>query len=109
MRETEFLQCQHFNCLLTDGVTNQSVPIVLPLSTKDKERLAAGSSEGGFTLRYEGKAMAILRDPEFYEHRKEERCARQFGTTHKEHPYIKMINESGDWLVGGTIDAINIL
>ena len=43
----------------------------------------------------------MIRDPEFYEHRKEERCARQFGTTNKEHPYIKMINQSGDWLVGG--------
>ena len=39
MREREFLQCQHFNCLLDDGVTNQSVPIVLPISTTDKEKL----------------------------------------------------------------------
>jgi len=103
MRESEFLQCQHFNCLLTDGVTNQSIPIVLPVSTRDKERLQESES---FTLKYNGKAMAILRKPEFYEHRKEERCARQFGTTHKEHPYIKMINESGDWLVGGDILAL---
>lgn len=34
--------------------------------------------------------MAILRNPEFYEHRKEERCARQWGTTCKDHPYIKV-------------------
>jgi 3'-phosphoadenosine 5'-phosphosulfate synthase len=40
-------------------------------------------------LRYEGKPVAILRNPEFYEHRKEERAARQFGTTSKNHPYIK--------------------
>ena len=39
MREREYLQCQHFNCLLDDGVVNQSVPIVLPISTEDKERL----------------------------------------------------------------------
>ena len=39
MREREFLQCQHFNCLLDDGVTNQSVPIVLPISSSDKEKL----------------------------------------------------------------------
>jgi len=103
MRETEFLQCQHFNCLLSDGVTNQSIPIVLPVSTKDKERLDGHTS---FTLKFRGKAMAILRNPEFYEHRKEERCARQFGTTHREHPYIKMIHESGDWLVGGDILAL---
>ena len=33
MQEHEYLQSQHFNCLLDDGVTNQSVPIVLPIST----------------------------------------------------------------------------
>ena len=104
MREDEFLQCQHFNCLLKDGVSNQSIPIVLPISTSDKERLEKAKS--AFTLRYEGKAMAILRNPEFYEHRKEERCARQFGTTNGGHPYIKMINDSGDWLVGGDIVAL---
>ena len=31
MKEREFLQCQHFNCLLDDKSTNQSIPIVLPL------------------------------------------------------------------------------
>ena len=46
MREREFLQCQHFNCLLDDGVTNQSVPIVLPISSADKEKL------GGMTLNF---------------------------------------------------------
>ena len=103
MREDQFLQCQHFNCLLNDVVTNQSIPIVLPISTKDKDRL---SNKSAFTLKYKGKSMAILRNPEFYEHRKEERCARQFGTTNPDHPYIKMINESGDWLVGGDIEAL---
>ena len=34
--------------------------------------------------------MAILRRPEFFEHRKEERCARQWGTTNPEHPYVKV-------------------
>jgi len=104
MREREFLQCQHFNCLLDDGVINQSVPIVLPISTEDKERLA--SSGGPFTLTYEGKAKAIIRKPEFYRHMKEERCARQFGLYNQGHPYVKIIEESGDWLVGGDVDVL---
>jgi len=103
MREREFLQCQHFNCLLDDGVTNQSVPVVMPLHTQDKERLANCKE---FTLSYKGVAKAIIRDPEFYEHRKEERCARQFGMVNDGHPYIKMINESGDWLVGGDVEVL---
>jgi len=103
MREREFLQCQHFNCLLDDGVTNQSVPIVLPISSEDKDKLADCKK---FTLRYQGVAKAIIRDPEFYEHRKEERCARQFGLYNEGHPYIQMIKDSGDWLVGGDVEVL---
>lgn len=109
-------------------MVNQSIPIVLPISTEDKQRLENQSS---FTLQYEGNPVAIIRKPEFYEHRKEERCARQFGTTNADHPYIKvssssisssniifklianysrpgqMIYESGDWLVGGKLEVLD--
>ena len=76
MREREYLQCQHFSCLLDSGVTNQSVPVVLPIATQDKERL---QDQERFALRYQGQVKAVISNPEFYEHRKEERCARQFG------------------------------
>ena len=103
MREREFLQCQHFNCLLDSGVTNQSVPIVLPVSTEDKERLSHCEK---FALKYKGQVKAVLSNPEFYEHRKEERCSRQFGMYNEGHPYIKMIKASGDWLVGGDLAVL---
>lgn len=69
------------------GVINLSVPVVLPVSGADKERLDGVTA---MALVYEGRRVAILRNPEFYEHRKEERCARQWGTTCKDHPYIKV-------------------
>lgn len=103
MREREYLQCQHFGCLLDGGVTNQSIPIVLPVCTEDKERLDGSAA---LTLKYENKIIAILRNPEFYPHNKEERCCRQFGTSNRGHPYVKMIYESGDWLVGGDLAVI---
>ncbi|KAH6944293.1 hypothetical protein HPB50_002609 [Hyalomma asiaticum] len=103
MREAEFLQSQHFGCYLEGGVTNQSIPIVLPVTTEDKNRL---ENEPAFALKYNGKVYAILRQPEFYPHRKEERCSRQFGTSCKGHPYISMIYESGDWLVGGDLEVL---
>lgn len=106
MREREYLQALHFNCLrLPDGsVVNMSIPIVLAVSTEDKERLA---KETAITLRKPtGEPLAILRNPEFYPHRKEERAARCFGTTHPAHPYIEIINASGDWLVGGDLDVL---
>ncbi|KAF1395333.1 hypothetical protein PFLUV_G00010440 [Perca fluviatilis] len=93
MREREYLQCLHFDCLLDGGVINLSVPVVLPVSTADKERLDGVTA---MALVYEGRRVAILRNPEFYEHRKEERCARQWGTTCKDHPtsrcYIWMLS-----------------
>ena len=52
MREREFLQCQHFGCLLDKGVSNQSIPIVLPVSKSDKERLHDAKC---ITLMYEGR------------------------------------------------------
>lgn len=103
MREKQFLQSQHFNCLLDNDVSNQSVPIVLPVSTADKLRM---EGRPAIVLRYQGFIKAVLRNPEFYEHRKEERCARQFGTTNQNHPYIKMVMASGDWLVGGELEVL---
>ncbi|CAI9588005.1 unnamed protein product, partial [Staurois parvus] len=86
MREREYLQVMHFNTLLDGGIINLSIPIVLPVSTEDKERL---SELKAFALSYEGRKVAILRNPEFFEHRKEERCARVWGTTCPKHPHVK--------------------
>lgn len=89
MKEQEYLQVLHFNCLIAEDGTrvNHSVPIVLSLTEEDKKRLEDVSA---FTLTYENKPVAILRNPEFYYHRKEERCSRQFGTANPDHPYIKV-------------------
>lgn len=64
-----------------------SIPIVLPVSADDKTRLE-GCSE--LVLTHGGRRVAILQDPEFYEHRKEERCSRVWGTTCAKHPHIKV-------------------
>ncbi|KAJ8963773.1 hypothetical protein NQ317_005972 [Molorchus minor] len=104
MREDQFLQSMHFNCLLKDeNCVSQSIPIVLPLTTVDKNRLYDTSA---ISLYHNQTCYAILRKPEFYFHRKEERVARQFGTTNKDHPCIKLIYESGDWLVGGDLEVL---
>uniref|UniRef100_A0A8C8H2Y9 Uncharacterized protein n=1 Tax=Oncorhynchus tshawytscha TaxID=74940 RepID=A0A8C8H2Y9_ONCTS len=104
MREREFLQVQHFGNLLDDGTINQSIPIVLPVTTETKQRLDGCAA---VALEFQGTLVAILSQPEFYEHRKEERCARQWGTTCPQHPYIKMVMEGGDWLVGGDLEVLD--
>lgn len=105
MREDQFLQTLHFNCIIEENgkPVNQSIPIVLPVTASDKHRLEGHSA---ISLRYEGVCYAILRKPEFYFHRKEERAARQFGTTNKDHPYLKMVYAMGDWLVGGELEVL---
>lgn len=35
-----------------------------------------------------------------------DRCCREFGTNDPAHPYVKMIHESGDWLVGGELEVL---
>ena len=70
-----------------EGVTNQTIPIVLPISKSDKERL---EKEPAMALMYNGKRCAIVRNPEFFPHRKEERCSRQWGTCNPGHPHIKV-------------------
>ena len=70
-------------------VENLTIPIVLSCSTSDKQRLEFNSM---IALYYNDTIIGILRDPEFFEHRKEERCARTFGTVNIGHPYIKVMN-----------------
>lgn len=77
---------QHMG-LSTDGVINMSIPIILPVSVDDKTRLE-GCRE--FVLTHGGRRVAILQDPEFYEHRKEEHCSHVWGTTCAKHPHIKV-------------------
>lgn len=90
MREDEFLQTIHFNCIQSTERQhrfNQSIPIVLSVSEEERNRLDGVSS---LALHYNHQPVAILRKPEFFRQPKEERCARQFGTTNPGHPYIKV-------------------
>lgn len=95
MREKEYLQVMHFDTLLDDGVINMSIPIVLPVSAEDKTRLEGCSK---FVLAHGGRRVAILRDAEFYEHRKRS-AVPVFGGQHVQNtPYQ---NGDGKWgLVG---------
>lgn len=106
MREDEYLQSLHFNCIRQpDGsLSNQSVPIVLAVDDAAKE---AATDAAAIALKDpSGEVVAILRAPEFYEHNKEERVARSFGLTDARHPYAEIIYGSGDWLVGGDLQVL---
>lgn len=86
-----------------DQEVNQSIPIVLAITDQDKLKIEGHSA---VALKFQGQAVAILRKPEVWPHRKEERCARQFGTTDPRHPCVKLILEGGNWLLGGNIEVL---
>lgn len=124
MRERQYLQCMHFGQLLDlknkvafvgekdDGKEdpwplmeeiNQSVPIVLPISDDVKASLEGVAR---IALKYNGQVFAVLSDPEIYEHRKDERACRQFGTNDPRHPAVAQVLESGNWLLGGDVAVV---
>ncbi|KAI4321643.1 hypothetical protein MLD38_035004 [Melastoma candidum] len=107
MRETEYLQTLHFNCLrLEDGsVVNMSLPIVLAIDDETKEAIGGYDSIG--LVGPERDLVGILRRIEIYKHNKEERIARKWGTTAPGLPYVDVAKASaGDWLIGGDLEVL---
>ncbi|XP_020590538.1 ATP-sulfurylase 3, chloroplastic-like [Phalaenopsis equestris] len=107
MREAEFLQTLHFNCLrMPDGsFVNMSVPIVLALD--DGQKRAIEGRDRVVLVDGNDKSVAILRDIEIYKHNKEERIARTWGTTAPGLPYVEdAISKAGNWLIGGDLSVI---
>ena len=133
MREGVLLQTLHFNSVLVDqhelsaqpnAMTvktdfsaiergppmrvSMPLPIVLPITSYTKSRIEQeGKDLGAVTLvNKHGQALAIVRSPEIYPHRKEELISRTFGMSDPEHPYIKLINAAGEFLLGGEIELL---
>ena len=104
MREDEYLQTLHFNSIKKQGtIYNQSIPIVLSCTGEQRQELLG---QQNICLVYESKQVAILSNISIFPHRKEERCARQFGLNNRGHPYQKFIHEEcGDWLIGGDLEV----
>ena len=105
MRESAFLQSSHFNAIRQEDGSwvNQSIPITLDVSSGDRERLIDSPR---IALCSNGTPVAILIDPEFYVHQKEERVARTVGLTHVGHPTVERIMAMGNYLVGGELEVL---
>lgn len=132
MREGVYLQSLHFSSVLVDADNltngqlslheptnfsefssdsvskgervNMPVPIVLPINDATKERI--GEATQVVLVSPAGEELALLNDPEIYDHRKEERITRTFGAVDDGHPYIHEILLSGEFLLGGEIEML---
>jgi 3'-phosphoadenosine 5'-phosphosulfate synthase len=54
-----------------------------------------------FAIKYKGVIYAVVNEPCFYENRKEEVCARTFGSFSPNHAGAEPIMKQGEWLVSG--------
>lgn len=74
----------------------------------DAQKACIGQSTA-VALYYRDVLVGVLDNIEIYEHRKEERVARQFGTTDVRHPTIELIMAQGNWLIGGDLKVRTFL
>ena len=133
MREGTLLETLHFNSILVDpfNVTgnklrlesktdfdhfpdyppttrvNMPIPITLSCTSYTKERVESSSSMDVALVTRMGHTVAIMRDFEIYENRKEEIVTRMFGVIDPDHPYIANIYNGGDYLIGGEIELLD--
>jgi 3'-phosphoadenosine 5'-phosphosulfate synthase len=107
MTEKQYLSCLHYQMLSEGGsVIPMPVPVVLPVTDDVKAKIEGKQS---IALKNDkGEVIAVLRDPEIFPHRKEERATRTFGiNADRGHPYVDKIFEAGEWLVGGKIEVLD--
>jgi ATP sulfurylase len=65
-----------------------SVPITQHLTKASHEEL---KGEKSITLKSNGKVLAVIENPTFFENRREEISARIFGTSSTKHPKVERI------------------
>eukprot|EP00592_Proboscia_alata_P022521 CAMPEP_0194424354 /NCGR_PEP_ID=MMETSP0176-20130528/23623_1 /TAXON_ID=216777 /ORGANISM="Proboscia alata, Strain PI-D3" /LENGTH=1098 /DNA_ID=CAMNT_0039234061 /DNA_START=232 /DNA_END=3525 /DNA_ORIENTATION=+ len=133
MREGALLETLHFNSLTVDpfnltgnamkhetttdfeGFTqhaapdrvSMSVPITLAITSFSKDAMEASASRDVALVTQMGITVAILRNGEVYENRKEEILARMFGVIDPLHPYIAHVNSGGPYLLGGEVELLD--
>ena len=136
MREGTLLETLHFNSIAIDPFNltgnvlrhvtktnfetftevqpptrvSMSVPITLSCTEYTKREIelaASGGTRAVALVTQMGQTVAILRDPEIYANRKEEIIARMFGVIDVGHPYIKVLNAGGPYLIGGEVELLD--
>merc|ERR1719473_719457 len=77
MKEQDYLSSLHYQHINRDGeLVPMPVPIILPLTAAEKDAITGTE----LALKDEtGEVVAVLKDIEFFAHRKEERATRTFG------------------------------
>lgn len=103
-RQTDF---NHFNEHQPPTRVSMSVPITLSCTSFTKDAIESSNKRDVALVTQMGQTVAILRDAEIYDNRKEEIVTRMFGAIDMGHPYIQHIYSGGDYLIGGEIELLD--
>jgi 3'-phosphoadenosine 5'-phosphosulfate synthase len=74
------------------------VPITMHVNEEQKALIGENNA---FAIKYKGTLYAVVHEPVFFENRKEEICARTFGSFSPNHAGAEPIMKQGEWLVSG--------
>ena len=131
MREGALLETLHFNSVLVDPFnltgnvdrlqtktnfedfpehqppSRVSMSIPITLSCTNYTKTAIGDASAVALVTQMGQTVAILRNPEIYNNRKEEIVTRMYGVIDPGHPYISHIYSGGDYLIGGEVELLD--
>eukprot|EP00542_Grammatophora_oceanica_P020344 CAMPEP_0194037038 /NCGR_PEP_ID=MMETSP0009_2-20130614/9392_1 /TAXON_ID=210454 /ORGANISM="Grammatophora oceanica, Strain CCMP 410" /LENGTH=1164 /DNA_ID=CAMNT_0038679029 /DNA_START=54 /DNA_END=3548 /DNA_ORIENTATION=+ len=133
MREGTLLETLHFNSILVDPFNltgnvdrltsttdfanfpehppptrvSMSLPITLSCTSYTREMIERSNKNAVALVTQMGETVAILRNPEIYENRKEEIVTRMYGVIDMGHPYIEHIYKGGDYLIGGEVELLD--
>jgi len=103
MNEQEFLESMNMNTV-TDKDGNKhilSVTITQYVTEEQKKALEGKKRVAIKCSMVSDDVLAVIEEPEFYPNRKEEICAKTFGTSSTKHPKIERITAQPDWLISG--------
>lgn len=78
-----------------------SVPITQYVTEEQKEKLKKEKRVAIRCSAISDDVLAVIEEPEFFPNRKEEICAKTFGTKSVKHPMIEKIYSQPDWLISG--------
>ena len=79
-----------------------SVQITQDVTEEQKASLAGQKKVAIKCSAISNDVLAVINEPVFFENRKEEICARQFGTFGFKHPKAEVIAAQGNWLISGS-------
>eukprot|EP00978_Attheya_sp_CCMP212_P036612 scaffold167526_cov46-Attheya_sp.AAC.1 len=133
MREGTLLETLHFNSILVDpfnltgnalrleSPTNfndfsehqppqrvsMPIPITLSCTSFTKDLIDKSGGRDVALVTQMGHTVAILRNSEIYNNRKEEIITRMYGVIDNDHPYIKHVYSGGPYLIGGEVELLD--